>query len=956
MGLSSYRPVGKFHTLTPRKSPYFPNDYNWSEDNANCSYFDSLPEKVRCVFPFLSFNKVQSKTFESAFFQDSNMVISAPAGSGKTAIFELAILELFLRCGKFQCVCLAPTKALCSERHNDWSKRFRPLNITVGLMTSDIDIAELKKAKRSNVIVTTPEKWDLETRKNNDLTNSIQLLLIDEAHVIKDLRGATLEVVVTRMKNTHFPLRIIALSATIPNINDISLWIQKSSNLRLPAETYIFDDSYRSAVLDKKVIGYRIPSDNLFLFDNMLNSKLNKIILEYGDGKPVIIFCPTRNSAKMTAKFLAKRSRFHITNKLKVKDKELQNVSGSKVAFHHAGLVFLDRTIVENAYLSGKINILCSTSTLSVGINLPAFLVIIKGTKCWAQGDLVDYPESEIIQMIGRAGRLPFESTGRAIILTSVSDKTKYENLVMGSQDVESRLHTNIHDHLAAEVALGVIKSHDDGVRWLKSTFLYVRFTQNPTYYLSIPQTRGDSTDVTHGLKLFCQRAILDLSENKLIDGEDGAFQVTDFGKSMVKHYISFDTMKQFLLVSVSSTVQDCLVLLTKSIEFQDIHLKHNERRLYKSINSSTLMKFPIDDTILLDHDKVSILIQFELGGLEYPTYKGSGQVHSSFINDKLLVFKQSLRICRCLIDILVSKGDAISLVSCLYLSRCIQGKAWEDTPMELRQVQDIGPKYSKKLVENDIDRLIHAKRLQLLQIMKYLAVKAATGKKILKELSNIPFISLDISTSESRPNCIKAHIQVELIGSQPSFPWGNRFITLNIVTKTNDGILIGFRKILASRCSFEFDLVFVPNLESHSVECQVSADNIAGVIVSKMVKLCTNSRLSKENLVGPEFWNDSILTCILANKTDNGTVTNLLNPDVINKEAEIDETSSRRSQIGSSKKRLQNNAIWSSSPAAKRSKNSGSQDNSSFLNSSLEEDSVWGTLNLSEFVRGMRE
>lgn len=958
MGLSTHKSVGEFHTLTPRKSPFLPVVYNSSVDGANCPTLASLPEKVRCVFPYLKFNEIQSKTFESAFLQDSNLVISAPAGSGKTAVFELAILKLFLQGEKFQCVYLAPTKALCSERYNDWYKRFRPLNITVGLMTNDIDFAEMRKAKRSNVIVTTPEKWDLETRKCNDFKNFVRLLLIDEAHVIKDLRGSTLEVVVTRMKNAGFPLRIIALSATILNIKDISLWIQNGPDLRKLAETFIFDDPYWSSVLDKKVISYKMPSDNIFLFDNMLNSQLNKIILEYGDGKPVIIFCPTRNSAKMTAMFLAKKSSIQPSTRLKVKDKELQNVCGSKVAFHHAGLVFLDRTIVENAYLNGRINILCSTSSLFVGINLPAFLVIIKGTKCWAQGDLVDYPESEIIQMIGRAGRPPFESIGRAIILTSFSDKAKYENLVLGSQKVESCLHTNIHDHLVAEVALGVIKSHDHAVRWLKSTFLYVRFTQNPAYYSSIPQTSEGVNNFTQRLAIFGQRAILDLSENNLISGENDAFQVTNFGKSMVKHYVSFGTMKQFLRVSTSSTVQDCLVLLAKSFEFLDAHLKHNERRLYQSINSSPSMKFPVDNTRFLDSDKVSILIQFELGGIEYPTYKGSCQLHSPFINDKLLVFKQALRICRCLIEVLVSKGDAISLMSCLYLNRCIQGKAWEDTPMELRQVHDIGPKYSQKLVERDIDRLIHAKGLQLLQIMKYLAVKALTGKKILEELSNIPFINLEITTSDSERKCINAHIKVELMGSHPSFSWRNRCIILNIVTTTNDGMLIDFRKIPASRYSFDFDLVFSPNLKSRSLECQVSADNIAGVLISKILRIFSDSQPSKEYCVGLETWNKSPQTGIAESQDDNGAGFNISKLDVFNKGVEKDsEISSKGCQVWSANKRLQNNAIGSSSPAVKRPKFSGSQDsNSCSFNSSLEEESVWDTLNLARFVRGMRE
>jgi ATP-dependent DNA helicase HFM1/MER3 len=53
------------------------------------------------------------------------------------------------------------------------------------------------------------------------------------------------------------------------------------------------------------------------------------------------------------------------------------------VAFHNAGLAHQDRVIVEKLFLEQKLRILCTTSTLSMGINLPARLVVIKSTQCY---------------------------------------------------------------------------------------------------------------------------------------------------------------------------------------------------------------------------------------------------------------------------------------------------------------------------------------------------------------------------------------------------------------------------------------------------------------------------------------------------------------------------------------------------------------------------------------------
>lgn len=769
-------------------------------------------------------------------------MVSAPPGTGKTTVFELAILKLFNHKSSFQCVYLAPTKALCSERFIDWSSRFLPLNISVGLLTGDTEFADINRVKRCQVIIATPEKWDVVTRKWTGASKSVELLLVDEVHFIKDPRGATLEVVVTRMKTLYPSLIIIALSATIPNINDLSVWIAHSDSTQSPAKIFSFDDSCRSVAIDKKVFGYKLIDSNIFLFDNMLSSKLNWIIREYGERKPVIVFCPTRKSAEMTAKYLAKTSLSHRNKNPKVKDKELQNVLKSDVVYHHAGLLFLDRTIVENMYLRGQVSILCSTSTLSVGVNLPTFLVIIKGTKCWAQGAPSDYSEADMIQMIGRSGRPQFENSGRAIILTTTVDKSKYEMLLRGSEKVESSLDTKIHEHLAAEVSLGVIKSNSDILRWLKSTFFYVRFLVNPWYYSLVLQSKRDSPNLTSILEVFCENSIMKLSEFNLVTRASGVLEITDYGRAMVKHYIAFDSMKQLLQTLTSCTVEDCLNLLTSAYEFHDIHLKHNEIRFYKQINSSLMIKFGVDESKLLNQDKVSLLIQFELGGLEYPQYKESSNLYSVFINNKILIFKQALRICCCMKEVFALKKDAISLVNCLFLNRCIQGKAWEDTPIELRQLEGIGLKDVQKFVDQGVTSLVDAKGLKLLQIVNYLGVNIVKGRKIIAALSNIPMINLDLTLIhplETFHDTVHFRIKLEIVGTQ-SYLLNSRSILLNVVTKSDNGTLVDFKKISTSRFGAEpisFELLTSLD-DMATLDCQVSAEKIPGISISKSLNL----------------------------------------------------------------------------------------------------------------------
>lgn len=181
-----------------------------------------LPDRFRQVFPYELFNAVQSKCFAPIYKTNNNIVVSAPTGSGKTALLELAICKLVesYGSGQFKIVYQAPIKSLCSERMRDWTKKFSHLNLPVAELTGDTSNAEMSRVGNASIIITTPEKWDSITRKWTDyqkLLQLVKLFLIDEVHILKDARGATLEAVVSRMHSIGASVRFVALSATVPN-------------------------------------------------------------------------------------------------------------------------------------------------------------------------------------------------------------------------------------------------------------------------------------------------------------------------------------------------------------------------------------------------------------------------------------------------------------------------------------------------------------------------------------------------------------------------------------------------------------------------------------------------------------------------------------------------------------------------------------------------------------------
>ncbi|MEE6473425.1 hypothetical protein FKM82_010012 [Ascaphus truei] len=99
------------------------------------------------------------------------------------------------------------------------------------------------------------------------------------------------------------------------------------------------------------------------------------------------------------------------------------------VAFHHAGLTFDERDIIEGAFRQGFVRVLAATSTLSSGVNLPARRVIVRSPLF--NGRLLDVLTYK--QMAGRAGRKGVDTMGESILVCKNSERSKGISLLQGS-------------------------------------------------------------------------------------------------------------------------------------------------------------------------------------------------------------------------------------------------------------------------------------------------------------------------------------------------------------------------------------------------------------------------------------------------------------------------------------------------------------------------------------------
>lgn len=874
---------------TPDEEAKKPKKVTIRKSAKKCLSTTILPDSFRGVFKFTEFNKMQSEAFPSIYESNENCIISSPTGSGKTVLFELAILRLIKETNSdtnnTKIIYIAPTKSLCYEMYKNWFPSF--VNLSVGMLTSDTSFLETEKAKKCNIIITTPEKWDLLTRRWSDysrLFELVKLVLVDEIHTIKEKRGASLEVILTRMNTMCQNIRFVALSATVPNIEDLALWLK--TNNELPANILSFDESYRQVQLTKFVYGYSFNCKNDFQKDAIYNSKLIEIIEKHADNRPVLIFCPTRASTISTAKFLLNN---HIFSKSKKRcnhnpsDKILNECMQQGIAFHHAGISLEDRTAVEKEFLAGSINILCSTSTLAVGVNLPAYLVIIKGTKSWNSSEIQEYSDLDVLQMIGRAGRPQFETHGCAVIMTDSKMKQTYENLIHGTDVLESSLHLNLIEHLAAETSLETVYSIETAVNWLRNTFFYVRFGKNPAAYQEVNRYVSFHSVEDSQINQFCQYLLDTLVKVKIIDISNGEYKSTAYGNAMTRHYISFESMKQFINAKKFLSLQGILNLLATSEEFSVMRVRHNEKKLFKEINLSPLLKYPFltekKQSQIIDKvsQKVSLLIQYELGGLEFPSYEGASKLHQTLVQDKFLVFRHCFRLLKCMVDTFIEKSDGTSLKNTLFLLRSLNGHCWENTPMVLRQLKTIGLVSVRRLIRHGITNLEEMGHLSDTQIEYYLNLKIGNGIKIKNDISLLPCLNIrtKLENCKIENEELWLTFKVEISATFKSRIWHGQHLSLDIETEKSSGELIDFRRLqlnkLQSPRGFRISAKISPKLEK--IEFSIHCQEIAGL--GKTIVYSTDHLASQFSAKTPNIRKDlnSLEKCLFYESSSDGEV-----------------------------------------------------------------------------------
>ncbi|KPA76217.1 putative ATP-dependent RNA helicase [Leptomonas pyrrhocoris] len=678
----------------------------------------SFPGWALPAFPGMThLNAVQSKVYECAFHSDENMLVSAPTGAGKTNVAMMAMLRAIdaarntttgvIDGHSLKMVYVAPMKALVQEVVRTFSRRLEPLGLTVAELSGDAAMTQQQMAT-TQLIVTTPEKWDIVTRKSVELgvASLLKLLILDEVHLLHNERGPVLEAIVARtllqqQLRGEAGIRIVGLSATLPNYADVATFLQVNRQRGL----FVFDSSYRPIPLEqtycatKKVKGVAQSAVmNVVAYDKVLQTVQAE--------EQVMIFVHSRRETEFTARYLQKRAAeehrgYYFVQPDSNSHKALQEASSGAngamlrrslqqllpdgFGIHHAGLSREERSTVEQLFAERHIKVLVCTSTLAWGVNLPANRVIIKGTRVFngAKGQSELLSALDVLQMFGRAGRVGFGAAlGRATIITSPDDLHYYLSVLNQQLPIESQMMKRVVDMLNAEITLGHVETVEEGVQWLQRSYLYVRMRQVPEVY-GIRPTASDPL-LLHHLANIVHTACEELRASKMADYDARARRVsgTAYGRIASYCYITTTSMAAYLGL-MSNAMQDVELfrVFSASSEFANIGVRAEEQAQLKELLDSAPVA--VRESRYTPLAKINILLQCfisqkELEGLP-------------LMSEMVYVKDSAQRILRALYDICLVREYGRTARQFLNLYLMTVHRQWT-VQSPLRQVRDYLP------------------------------------------------------------------------------------------------------------------------------------------------------------------------------------------------------------------------------------------------------------------------
>ena len=378
-----------------------------------------------------------------AINRNHSVLVTAPTGAGKTVLAEYAIekcMEMDRRV-----IYTAPIKALSNQKYRDF---YGAYGDRVGIVTGDVVINQ-----SAQVLLMTTEIFRNTIFDDITRLDDVEYVIFDEIHYINDIERGTVweESIIFAPQNIKF----VCLSATIPNINQFAEWMRTVREVEInvieelerpvPLEHHLYLEGY--GIGDLKALQQIQESiiyghdDSYDMDEESNNSDKNKTLeddliqedliayVQHQNKLPCLYFCFSRKVCEQNAAFYARRkfltseqrkeilhlfdllcAQYNIRNERNIQ--AFRRLVSKGIAYHHAGMLPTLKEVVERLFTSGLIQLLFTTETFAVGINMPACTVVFESLEKYDGANFRYLKAREYHQMSGRAGRRGIDPIG----------------------------------------------------------------------------------------------------------------------------------------------------------------------------------------------------------------------------------------------------------------------------------------------------------------------------------------------------------------------------------------------------------------------------------------------------------------------------------------------------------------------------------------------------------------
>ncbi|MFJ3633801.1 DEAD/DEAH box helicase [Streptomyces sp. NPDC090112] len=431
------------------------------EAGASVPVADLVPPEWQRLLPHPTFNPVQAAAVPVLMNETGHTVVVAPTGAGKTAIGMVAALQTLARGRK--AAWLVPQRSLTDELDREldsWRRAGRTVVRLTGEYAVDADLI-----RTADVWVATTEKFEAISRTGSlrAALAEVGCLIVDEIHLLGDpTRGAVLEALLARVREDNAQVRIVGLSATVANADEVADWLGarlirspwRPTRLvwQLPVLPEAADDpDWNTRAQARTSQAVRLARDVT------------------ATGGSVLVFCGSKRGVRATALALA-ADRGAPAHGVDADDSELVErlCTQAGVRLHYRDWPY--KREAEQAFRTRRADILVATSTVAAGVNLPARAVVVRDTQVGM--DRIEV--SMVQQMFGRAGRIGAgEREGWAHLLTGPSQRPEWQARLAAGYTVTSRIRDHLPDHVLAEAVQGRLTDLDQAETWWTKTFAH---------------------------------------------------------------------------------------------------------------------------------------------------------------------------------------------------------------------------------------------------------------------------------------------------------------------------------------------------------------------------------------------------------------------------------------------------------------------------------------------------